>query len=93
MADQFFKWSGVCFWTVVGFVFIPPFLTACVELVDYLRWIRHVYGEKASASKLIHHGWKRKGDFLPLGRRFTSVSIGRCEWHGVCDWRVACMDE
>ena len=93
MAEQFFKWSGIGFWAALGLVLIPPFLKACVELLDYLRWLRHVHGKQATALKLLRHGWKRKTDFLPLGRKFTSASIGSHEWHGVRDWRVACMDE
>ncbi|MBF9265225.1 hypothetical protein [Paracidovorax cattleyae] len=69
--DIFFRWTGITFWCVAVGAPSWLFLRAFVELADYLRWLRHIYGPKrATWQSLVRFGWCRRGDFLPFGRSF-----------------------
>lgn len=86
--DIFLRWTGITFWCLAIGVPTWLFLCALAELLDYLRWERHIHGpKKANLRELAWHGWHRRRDFLPFGRNFTSISIGRFSWHGLRDWR------
>ncbi|MFD2299933.1 hypothetical protein QRO11_03570 [Paracidovorax citrulli] len=86
--DIFFRWTGITFWCLAVGLPSLAFLRALADLVDYLRWLRHIHGrERASWRALAGIGWRSRSDFLPFGRSFTSTSIGRFSWHGLRDWR------